>query len=605
MAKAEIYGYGPTLYPPTVSPTGVTMTRSGETFTLTWKKGDENYGDGQRIVWFVGTEKIQTYNFYTRKPMDGWKYIAQPTIYLGGDVTSKNLSVSLATYPKLFEISVQLYALRKEYSRVYEETDEAIYYQSVRPTDSYTTYVWAIKPPNKATSVSCSLSTYNRCRYAWTFEPDDTAHEWYTGYEWDSVLVANSTITDGSKINYNNTSGSAYRSGRGTAPSGEVYIEEDTTAQGFKTSVTYTRWFRIRAVGPAGASGYSYTKHVYARPNSATLETVKATIINNNSTLVWTKWTLNVTANRPVDEVKVQYLIAVPGNGLSAPANGWNDAPGGTITDTDGTDGLTFIVPEIPGTDRCLWTRVMARHDEADISYSSAMRAMVGRLATPSNLSVTVDQTTHKANITATNNSAVPDSFLVVTYTDNKNYSKGAIIAKIDHGQTTVNNVQCPDWGTGSPSFSVYAVQGSYTAGGNFNARVVQNMTSPVLRDGGNVPIAPTVTLKLTDIPNTVNANWTWNWAGATFAEISWADHEDAWMSTSSPSTYTVNSIQSPSWNISNLDPTKTWYVRMRFGTGGGENTLYGPYSSTKSINISKEENLAKVFKPTLYYITL
>jgi len=605
MAKATVWGYGPPLYPETVPPTGLTVTRSGYTFSVTWKIGDENYGEGQRFGCSVLYEIIDTFNPFTGKPIKGYKYDSAGSWNLATDATSKSFTVDRVRFPKIYAVSVVVTGIRSSYQKVFQETDDAIYYQSVYPLSSTSGIEFEVKPPNKAVSVTASLSTSNRCVFAWHYEPDDTAHEWYLGYEWDSVLVANSTVSDGSKITFKNAPGLSYMHGTGTAPQGEKYIEEDTTAQSFRTTITYTRWFRIRAYGPAGYSDYNYAKHVYARPNDAVISDGKATVLNGTSTLVWTKWTLATAENRPVDKVMVQYLIGAPNSGFVPPASGWNDAPGGEITDTAGTDGLTFIVPETVSTDQCLWTRVTALHDVADYSYSKARFMLAGPLASPSGLNVTVDSTTHKANIQATNNSSVSDSFLVVRYTDVVNYPQGVDIAVIPHGSTRVNNVQCPDWGTGNVSFSVYAVQGTYTsttkAGVTIYTLTKKNMASAVVSDGGAVPLAPqNVVLGLTEIGNTINVRWDWSWAAATVAELSWADHEDAWTSTSGPSTYTVNSIQASSWNISGLDASKTWYVRVRLGAGT-ENTIYGPYSNTQSINISREQSVTQVFKPTLY----
>ena len=63
----------------TKSPTGITITRDGNKFKVTWKIGDKNYDGGQRLWW-------QTNNGF------GAEY------KLGGKATSKTITVDFSKY---------------------------------------------------------------------------------------------------------------------------------------------------------------------------------------------------------------------------------------------------------------------------------------------------------------------------------------------------------------------------------------------------------------------------------------------------------------------------------------------------------------------------
>ena len=83
-----------------------------------------------------------------------------------------------------------------------------------------------------------------------------------------------------------------------------------------------------------------------------------------------------------------------------------------------------------------------------------------------------------------------------------------------------------------------------------------------------------------------IQVTWDMNWEEAAGTEISWADHKDAWYSTSGPNTYDVDNIRSPKLNISDAALGTTWYIRARFYKDiGGGNRIYGPYSDVNDGN--------------------
>ncbi|MBQ1736473.1 MAG: hypothetical protein II038_16720, partial [Lachnospiraceae bacterium] len=95
------------------------------------------------------------------------------------------------------------------------------------------------------------------------------------------------------------------------------------------------------------------------------------------------------------------------------------------------------------------------------------------------------------------------------------------------------------------------------------------------------------VSVNATAISGTVKVVWDWTWREAQSAVISWADHEDAWESTSEPETYTINNTHAGEWNVSGLETGKRWYFRVRLVKGYGDNGVYGAWSALAMIDLS------------------
>jgi hypothetical protein len=288
----------------------------------------------------------------------------------------------------------------------------------------------------------------------------------------------------------------------------------------------------------------------------------------------------------------VQYAFGVPDPGMGCPDSvSWTDA--GYIRDTGGDDALTFSVDQTVGLDQCMFVRVNTMHDvDTNVTHSKAVVADVGKLSDPENLSVVTDATTHRATVTCANASAVTDSFLEIRYITESN-PDGYCCGIIPHGEPSTT-VICPDWsGETSYGFKVRAVVGSYaqvvTSDNTTKYAVTAKMTCRNwLKYGGSVPQAPaSVALAMTDTVGTVQVTFDWSWGDAHSAEISWADHADAWESTDEPETYLISNIRAPRWNISGLETGVTWYVRVRLASGSADEPTFGAYSDIQSIDLS------------------
>lgn len=274
-----------------------------------------------------------------------------------------------------------------------------------------------------------------------------------------------------------------------------------------------------------------------------------------------------------------------------------------TQKDTSGSDSATVTINSVVGVDQCLWAQVATVHDNNKIE-SNYIRLKTGILTAPTISVPTTDPETFKATVNVQNNSAVQGSFVALVYQDSEcSEDSGKVIGVTSPGQTSIS-VQCPKWTGKEPiTFGAYAVCGSINQKATETRKYTglpdpvifyslnEKMTSPKNFKGGDVPVAPTnVTAeKDPDRDGTVVVQWDTPWLTATGAEISWADHDDAWYSTDGPTTYTVESTKKPLLHISNLEVGKIWYVCVRlFKQTDDGGTTYGPPSDIVPVDLAE-----------------
>lgn len=549
----------------TAAPSGLTLTRSNNWFAAKWKIAAKNYGDGQGAQYRLGNGK--------------WQKLS-----IGKTTTTKSFSVTMADwYP---------YAGKKTLPSVsFRVQGNQSSYRSGRKTinpsvSNWSTKTFTFKAP-RVPSVEVEIGTWPQVSFKWTVSTDKADVYWFTDAEYQSVLVQDSNITDGAQIDWDSAVGQRYTGTGGT--SNTVTITEDSGQ--LNDGHSYTRWLRVRSRGVAGASAWRYAKHVYALPNQPVItnwEVTNNAEANGYTCKVW--FNSPFDASRPIAQVETQYALAVPDAGMVCP-DGASWQTGSTALAKDGTGGAVFSIDSLLSANQCLFVRVNATYD-GKTTYGSPVMVDSGVLSDPSGLSVQTNASQYTATVTATNNSAVADSFLVVRYysADEPN---GFDIGIIPHGQTSVI-VQCPQWtSTDAIVFGVYAVVGEYEAtvredGVSSYAVTPVMQSANVVKSGGSVPVAPAnVSASQTKIPGTIRVVWDWSWGEADSAEISWADHDDAWESTDEPSTYKITRMHASAWNISGLDTGKKWYVRVRLISSAGDAETYGAYSDTVELDLS------------------
>ena len=554
------------------APSGLSISRNGTKFTCSWKQPTHKYGDGQNFA-------------YTWSKWPG-------------------TSVSVTKTQKSVELNL---GLGNFYPYAGKSTTSNVWFRVRGNTAKYTTGSGKKKETHSpsmsdwspkafpvyapyAPTVSAEVDTWPTTKFSWSVLTSASDSYWFTRVEYTSVLVVDSNITDGAKINWSVTvpGSTRYNSTSGSASS-SINIKEDSGM--LADGRSYTRWFRCRSQGPGGASAWRYTKHVYALPNQCSItrwEVTPSKSVSGYNAKVW--FDSPFAASRPLADAVVEYAIDTPDADMECPAGAsWTE--GAKVNAKDGTSGAIFSIDSLIGLDQCLFVRVNANYDERT-TYGTPVTVDVGKLTTPTITNVTTDSGTHKATITATNNSSVPDSFLVVRYMDDED-PDGFDIAIIPHGSSQVIGVQCPEW-TNAPRFGVYAAApgGCYEVttrdDGVGSYAVTPAMKSDMDTDGGIIPEAPAVVTATPVMPSgTIRTTWEWSWADADTAELSWADHADAWESTNEPQTYNVSRMYASAWNISGLETGKKWYIRVRLIKTTAEGQAFGAYSETMTVDLS------------------
>lgn len=550
-------------------PSGLAIVRNGAKFAISWKLPSGGYASQQMEYRLNGAKK--------------WTVVS-----VGASTKTKTVSVTASNYypdtkKKLETIEFRVRGKKAQYTKSGNTY--------VPDWSGWATKKYTIKNPNKPKlTATLSGSQSNVITFSWQTTSTTKDPEWLRDVEWQSLRVANSTVKDGSKLTWK-SSAAGWQTGTGSANGSKVITEETTVI----AAGSCTRWLRARARGPHGATEWKYAKHVFAEPFQAVISDVTATPNDAGGVGVKVVWAASSDAAHPIDSTIVEYKIATPGPGMSCPAGSWSTAD--TSKDTSGKDSAFFTVDDIPEVDEALFVRVNTMHD-TKITQGVPEVAAVGSVDDPSGVSVSTDTQTHKATITATNNSAIQDSFLAVIYRCATAPSDEYVIAVIPHGRTSVT-VQCPDWGEDAIAFGVYAVVGSseeqQRADGtdSYSVDAIMRSTNTIW-EGGEVPQAPTnVTLSETDVAGTVRVTWDWAWEEADSAILSWANHKDAWESTEEPSEYAISNLHAAQWNISGLGIGQTWYVRVRLVRG----QTMGPWSAIVAIDLSSP--------PATPYLTL
>lgn len=585
MAKKEV----------TKAPTGLSIVRSENQFTASWKIGDKDYSDGQYFQYAIDTTGKVSW-LPTKNTGIGVKTTSRVIATINKSNYYPNTDSGGNNKPFLYNIYFRVAGNRKKYT-----TRSGRKKKTHNPSASaWTSKGFVVNPPKKPTLTSAlDEELTNVCTFSWSAPYESNDSYIFTDVQWQTILVKNSSEADGGKLDWSNAEG-----GTGGAE-GSKTITEDTSIL-YKNGNSYTRWFRARSRGPRGvytadgSNGWVYEKHVYALSHQADVTGTSASETEEGGFQCTVDWTAGQSGGQnPIDKTTAQYTITTPDEGLTCPSGAsWKDA--NISRDTGAGDAAVFGIDDQLGKDQCLFIRVNTQHD-SNITYGKPQLSYVGFLKDPSGLSVSTDNVTHKATITATNNSAVEDSILIVRYIPSS--GNPIDVGVIPHGSTSVT-VQCPNWDDQEAiAFDVYAIVGTAVkqtrADGVDSYSVTVGMRSQnTVSKGGAVPVAPknVSVSRVEGKSDTVRVDWDWPWSEAGSAEISWSDHDDAWESTDEPESFLISNLHASHWNISGLETGKTWYVRVRLIAGNmatSDGVTYGPWSdvSQGTIDLSSAPN--------------
>ena len=552
----------------TKKPTGLSITRDGNKYAFKWKIADDNYGAGQKLQ----------YRTHGSESWRDWQ-----TISVTSSATSKVATISKSDfYPTtsgkyLTEVGFRVRGQRSSYTKDGKTITPEV--------SDWSEKTMTISKPN-APVVSGGLgSQWNISSFAWSIESSDSGSKIFTGWEWQSIIVKESTETDGSQLKWS-SSNSGWATATGTSTSSTKTFTEDTTQlnQGSRT-----RWFRIRSRGPAGYTDWKYAKHIFAIPNKPVIKNAKVSEKSSNY-LVTVEWTATTNYAHPIDEVEVQYAVGTPTANMQPPSSpSWTTAV--TAKDTTGNDKASFYTSGKLQADECLWVRIEAKHDTRS-NQSDVYLALVGTLASPTNVSATVNNGV--ASVSATNASSAciytgsvastKKLFMLVKYKDNADYKTAINVGVMNYNATSAS-INVPTANT--YKIGVQAVVGTYSyttqTDGTRRYTVDASMKSPIVWYGGTLPVEPTgLNYDYTD--GKLQVMWNWSWSDAEEIELSWSENPNAWESTEEPDSYKIEQ-QATSWYVDGLETGKTYYLRARFYDS--DNDIYSPYSEALEINLT------------------
>lgn len=554
-------------------PSGVTISRNGNKFKITWKRPRKYTAEqfGYSIV--TSKSKFTKASNLISKKFDIKKGISWTKPSISGTETNYTVTLNLSSYYPSTSTKVAgiIIRVRGKYNKKWSP--------------------WAYKtfkinePKAPVISTSWDENDPTKSSYSWTNnDKKDDAYP-FTNIGLESVIVKDCPGDTKSLSQWKTAQESTFAGNNGTS-----FLDTGLTG-------SWTRCVRIRAKGIGGCSDWRYAKHVWATPEAPTWISKSADYDPANQILnVSGEWTVPQDAQHPVDEHTFEYCVGVPGiNGSLPTTPTWNPIETQKIDNTKTVAAGGQRISQAVLDDECVWLRVKARHDNKD-NYSNVNMDYTGMLAAPTDISISdQDDTTHRVTIHATNASQVPDSFLVVVYAPGDSNIE-LPVAIIPHGSSSVSGVQCPEWTSGKLGFKVYAAAGSYSYTQdsdnvrhyNVNAYII-SASEQIAEAGGDIPLMPeNVVVTKSDVSNAISVSWDWSWEKANQAEISWSTKPNAWRSTDEPDTYIVTNTYESLFDIGELNLGETYYVRVRLLYVEGENITYGKYSDIKTYYLSE-----------------
>lgn len=563
----------------TAAPSGCTITRNGNKFTLSWKINAKNSKDGQKRRW-------RRYDWKKKKWSDWF------TASIGKKATQTTIETTAAN---ISSVTMQVQDNQDKDGKSVKDLSASSWAGA-----TFKLY----KPPASICSMTLDNSIWNQCLVSWGHDGDDftsSDHYWYQRTEYQTTFHSEKEKDtwwdkDGNK-------------GKWTKVSQSNSFNKKENSITISSDLAYVRKYRFRILGKAGYNKPAVCSHYYSTPYKAIVKSARLSGTKSGGMNCRVTWYSGSDTFHPIDYTTLQYGIAVPGANMSCPQDiSWTDRP--SMLDRSGKDkqdGDSFYIDTTMDTDQCLFVRVLNIHD-FNTSYSTPKLAtgIITELTTPGDFSIDPNYDTCRVSVNITNESAVPDAKIAIKFIGVKNGVKDEkIIGIISRTDSIPKTIQCPDfdnydeWSLGAYAFvgdttfeNVSYTKGSYTYTYTVYEIPDPLMESQVLYQGGDVPKAPQEVVVSSPKEGVALVTWDWAWQSADTAELSWSDHDDAWESTDQPETYRIINTHAAKWSIYGLETGMTWYIRVRLikTTANGENP--SPWSDIKALDMSSAPNV-------------
>ena len=546
------------------------ITRNGTSFTVDWTPGEtyEKQELDMVIAPYFQTDGTPAYNM-KMVPVKGANGVTK-IVAQGLDWTP--YSVGKATKSKTIPVgqvaAVSFRVRGKAKGKSISEYHDKTYKISAPSTPSVS------KNHVNALTTAFSWSTPNA--------GNDSSHV-FAYNAWQTAIIQNCEIADGNQIT------------TGWSPIYTTGANDGWTAQEAGLDVnsnSYTRWVRVRAIGWAGLlTGWVYNKRVYARPNPAINVSASRSPFGNNGYTVNVSWYNPSSLSRPVDSAEIMYgkvppIVTVHSSqdptenvtmSLSCPTTGVDWRKGADPGNLGGGRSYPFMDSDGIPLDNCFFVKVTNTYDGIPIDSDKVLASGgYGKLVNPSTPSETQESEGIYTVSVNSRGTTISEAAIAVYFRTKSKQSDFVLVSIIPPGESTSDPFRIPEVSVGDTfSFGVRAFVGNYNPA---SVRIDSILMSSDIVWGAGVPLPPIVTASQKDT-STIHVTWNQSWEDATEAELSWADHEDAWTSTSEPTTYVVNKSKAGEWNIANL-AVGTWWVKVRLIKSSSESTSYSAYGA-------------------------
>ena len=253
----------------TVKPTGLSVTRSGNTYTFKWKQGDKDYRSGQQL------------QYRLRNADNAWTKVNIGVAAVSASITNANVTF----------LQFRVAGKRSPY-RKGRKTIKPLW------SDWAVSGAWTATVPARPSleyeniSTNCGLFKWNTA-----VKSDDRA-------VFDNVVVQTQLRRD----NAVNPANGTWTTVSGSAASGSVTITEQPENL---TAGAFIRWVRVRSHGNAGDSAWTYVSHAYGSAVAANLISASAEKHGPTSRIT-AEWSSSQSRKQPIDKLTVQYAIGVP-----------------------------------------------------------------------------------------------------------------------------------------------------------------------------------------------------------------------------------------------------------------------------------------------------
>lgn len=244
----------------------------------------------------------------------------------------------------------------------------------------------------------------------------------------------------------------------------------------------------------------------------------------------------------------------------------------------------TIDIGVSPGLDEVVWVKMIAKNGSGSNSSIESAPVCLGgfALTSPQIISLEKSEIGYEVSVFVKNNSKFPNVRVAVVESNGQTTTS---IGVLDGTETSESQEPTPWRKTfkyippavdeqGQPKevkFGVIAFFGKDYKNAVLKSSIVNYQEGETPTPITDVNISPA-----DGITGAITVSWKTSWTGATGAEISWSDHEDAWNSNEGPNTATVTTLESnPSFNIRGLT-AGNWYIQIRATKDGG--TTYSPY---------------------------